>query len=355
MIFVAVTGQRDNVGDSLLRRPMLGVSHGLGPRHVLVGEDALDYETNLGIAPADVLYSSRAKWILALLRAVAVGRAHLFLNSGEIVVGPRFLLDRIMLLPLVLLIRLRRGVVVQSGIGIRNPRIRPHRVLAWILRRFTLVTWRDERSKATVRVGRVAPDWALATGTTGELIAERYNERAWRERGPAGEAPPRRIAIALRGDHPVPSAAWVESVRSWLRENGAEALAVCQVRRDSDRAVWLSRALECELVSWPAQVTHAQQEARVREVYKECTWVASDRLHVMLAAYTEGCIPLDLVPDNGGKIRRTMLAFGADVATATPHSLAALEEDQQRLLAVIGTARESLQQFTMDARNLMAG
>ena len=51
-VFCNPAGQRDNLGDSVLRRPYLAALREGGDLHVLVGDDA-DYASGLGITGVD--------------------------------------------------------------------------------------------------------------------------------------------------------------------------------------------------------------------------------------------------------------------------------------------------------------
>ncbi|GAA1954138.1 hypothetical protein GCM10009816_13570 [Microbacterium aquimaris] len=301
----------------------------------------MDYSTNLGLSSKDVVYTSRGRWISALALSALRRRSALILNSGEVVVDAKFLADRLLTLPIIALIRARKGQVIQTGIGIRNPSRRGPVVLRWFARAFTLMTWRDSQSLATAQAGELAPDWALMEGSDLETLSARFR---------LGDSEPRLVAVSIRGDHAPPTEAWLTQFRQALRSLNAEAVVVSQVRRDNDRAAWLARALECELVDWPDDISHHRQESRVRAVYRRCAWAASDRLHVLIAAYTEGCVPLNSVPDSGGKVARTLAAFG----TSTRNAEAAeqqLDDDRATLISRLAEARERLEEITAEIRS----
>lgn len=329
--FIAATGQRDNVGDSLLRRPMLASANTARPRYVLIGEEADDYATNLGLLSTDRTFVRREAWLLALIRHSARRRTTLIMNSGEVVVNARFILDRILMTPVIALIRARGGRVAQTGIGIRRPQNKT-RVLRSLLRTSSLVTWRDEPSRDCARTGRVTPDWAFHEGATVDELVRRMEHASQDQRT---------LVLSMRADSPLPSGSWIREMRQTLTDLEATAVVVCQVRRDRERCAWLAEALEADFVDWVPEATHFEQEAAVRKVYAQSTWVTSDRLHVLIAAFTEGCVPLDLIPDSGAKIARTFAPVG-DFPKRATGAAPRLSEDQKILLETLATARSRI-------------
>lgn len=332
--FVALTGQRDNVGDSLLRRPLLTAARATGECHVLVGERADDYATNLGLSTADRVYSSRSRWLMALARSAVKTRTNLILNAGEINPDARFTFDRAVLMPLLLLIRLRGGAVVQAGIGVRHPEQPVPFAVRMLLRLATFVAWRDEPSQRAARSGQVIPDWGFAEGSELAEIARRHADER-----------PRRMAFSIRGDRPRPSDEWVSGIRGMLRTHDVQPVVVCQVRRDGARAAWLAEQLDAELLAWDADTSHRSQERLARDAYASCDWVVSDRLHGIIMAMTEGAVVLPFLPDRGNKLARTLAAGSQPYVFDARLELAVdeLDEDQRRLREALTTARNSLE------------
>lgn len=338
--FIAVTGQRDNLGDSLLRRGIVRAVPAATGRAIFVGGNAEDYVRNLAPGAADIIYTDRAAWLRAIVRA-SIGRgANLVLNAGELTVGSSSLRDRLLLLPVIVLLRARGGAFIHAGTGLRNPESFLVTPLRWFLRCANVVTWRDRRSAAAARIGSVAPDWAFGEGPGVDTLKERH--RAHRASAP-------RIALSVRGDRASLTADAVAPLAAKVRALGAVPVIVAQVRRDAEAARALAEALGAEVVDWPAGDDHAAQEERLRAVYATCTWVASDRLHVVAAAATEGAVPLDLVPDTHGKVRRTLEPAQLRLVD-TDGASASLDEDQAVLLAGLAQASRELADVTRRIR-----
>lgn len=331
MTFINVASQRDNLGDSLLRRPLIRAAQRSGECHVFVGTGASDW-TNLGLRPIDRLYTSRRAWTFALMKRAATRRTALALNAGELLPDRRFLLSRTLIAPAIALVKLRGGALIHAGFGLRDPKGKVPWIARSTVRLSDVASWRDEASRAAVGSGTAAPDWAFSEGASSETLRERH------------AAPPaeRVLSVSLRGDRPLPSPEWVANLREVAEsELGARVVVVCQVRRDAARAEWLAGELAAELVDWPETADHSAQEERVREIYSRSTWIASNRLHSVIMAVTEGAIPLDLVPDQSQKVPRALAVV--DLALFPVHgALQRLTSDQSQLRAALGSAQERL-------------
>lgn len=331
--FVVVTGQRDNVGDSLLRRPLVSLARELGQCHVLVGKDATGYSVNVGLTNGDVVYADRRRWLKALVASALSTRTHLILNAGEMTINRKYALDRIVLFPVIALLKLRRGLVVQTGVGIRNPRARVPRLIRMIVGSADIVTWRDGDSREAARHGAVQPDWAFAEGSSAAEIKRRYST-------------PRtsRLALSLRGDRQAPSKIWIDTLKTALQAHSVRPVVVCQVRRDEDRSRWLADQLDADYVPWGPLADHRQQEEIARGVYADCDWVISDRLHVLIAAATEGAVVVPFAPDSGAKLKRTLGAAGMTYLEVDALDLSddALDRERDALLSVLEDTRDQL-------------
>ena len=275
-VFVNPAGQRDNLGDSVLRRPYLQSLRPLGELHVLVGSDA-DYASGLGLLPSDHTYASRRKWLLSALRAAFAGRLCFAANAGE-VVGSFSEATRSAWQPfLALAARARKGQVVLAGVSVRpgtSARLTHLGILARLAR---VATWRDEATRDEVGIGVVQPDWAFAIDRSATI------ERT---------VPRTMLAIAMRGDRPFPADAWFDTVRSLAKRLDLEITVVEQVRRDALRASELAERLGARVIVWPSDVDHRGQEAVVREHYRGCRAVISDRIHALIIGVTEGAVPI---------------------------------------------------------------
>ncbi|WP_407943836.1 polysaccharide pyruvyl transferase family protein [Marisediminicola senii] len=338
-VFVVLTGQRDNLGDSLLRRPLLSVAKRVGECHVLVGPNSSQYSDNLGLDAGDYVYTSRIQWLGSLLRSTLVRKTHLFFNAGEFTLNRAFVRDRVAMLPIVALVRARGGSVIQAGAGLRNTDEPISRALRWLARSADVTAWRDERSRDAMATGDVMPDWAFSEGSTTHSIRERSGENLY----------PAQIVFSLRGDREQPSDEWITRARRLIDSLDAVPLVVCQVQRDRDRLVWLATALGADYDDWSPEVGHASRERQVRAVYGRSSWVVSDRLHVLVAAMTEGSVPIALAPDSSRKLSRTLEAAGftysipvEGVSQRSPEVSQCLAEDLQLARDRVNRVRESI-------------
>lgn len=301
-VFVNPSGQRDNLGDSLLRRAYLRRLRSMGQLHVLIGSHD-DYASGLGLEPHDVLYRSRRQWLTAL--AAAPRRSVFAFNAGEIVLDRRFLLTLVWAVPAMLRIMLGSGVAVAEGISVRDHRSRVLPLLRAFLRMFDRVIWRDPVSARSVGLGVVRPDWAFALG----------------DETPRNHSRPH-VALTFRHDRPAPTPQQVAALDRALRQTGFTPVVVVQVRRDQPRASALAAELGCELVDWPASRDHAGQERVLRDVYSRSSFVVSDRIHALIVGITEGAAPIGTGGGALEKVVRTMSPVSdRDVIAHAPYAL----------------------------------
>ncbi|NYD68526.1 hypothetical protein [Agromyces atrinae] len=297
-IFVSGHGQRDNLGDSGLRRGLLRTLRRAGRLHVLVDDSHRSYESGLQLEPDDVVYRSRKRWGAELRSLTTTGRTAYGANAGELVASPgtvarletedrRFIRDGLR----------RGGLFLHLGYGLRNPASPWARVLGQRLSMGSLVTWRDDASCTAAGVGTVVPDWAFGEGQSSEQLRARA-------------ASPRDIvALSLRCDRPAPSDRWIENVRAFAHAQGAEVVAVPQVARDREAAFDVARRLEGRVLDWPG-VSHAEYEELVRGLYTRSIAVLGDRLHALVFGATEGAVPVVFGTAPDAKIGRTLTAAG---------------------------------------------
>ncbi|WP_342001708.1 polysaccharide pyruvyl transferase family protein [Microbacterium sp. LWH7-1.2] len=326
-IFVNPAGQRDNLGDSILRRPYLDALRDRGELHVLAGKDR-DYSSGLGIRDGDVVYESRAKWFAGALASGLVGKLIFASNAGE-VVGTDAEKRRARWQPLIAsLARRTGGDVIVAGVSVRPGTDASATQLPRLVRSATVVTWRDEAARQALRIGSVQPDWAFALGGT-ESFADRS-----------------RLAIALRGDRPPLSDRMVSVLRTYAEQHGLSLWVVVQVRRDAAAARELRSRLGAEIFDWSADTDHAHHERALREFYRTCRVIASDRIHALIIAATEGATPIGLATSDPAKLARTfdhvypLPIIDARSETAT---LSDLPVDDPTLSSHLAAARQALE------------
>lgn len=322
-IFAVGRGQYENIGDIILRRPLLDWAREAGRLHVYVGASPDGYDEGLGLREGDRVYRSFRRWYTALLRAAAAGTAHSVYKPGEIQLTVVGMKEHVAMLPAASLVRLRGGTVSRIGVGARNfaplPRaiMRPSNALSSYTR------WRDDRTAEYLGHGPSMPDLGFSEGLDADGLAESISAAA-----PARDL----LVVSLRDDvevapRPYPDESWFRGIRAAAESLGLRVCVVSQVSVDDPRSRRLAADLGAELTGWPELSGHARQEERLRAVYRRAAVVASDRLHVIIAALTEGAAPVGLQLDDADKISRHFATIGVhDVAVnssgLTPAELA---------------------------------
>jgi len=201
------------------------------------------------------------------------------------------------------------GSVLITGLGVRHPTGRASVSTQMLVRSADLLCWRDFDSRGHAGRGFVVPDWAFRSGISDEDLRSSGSNRNL-------------LGITLRGDRPLPSDAWIDSVRTYADSHGLRIATFSQVVRDRARAEWLADRFGCECVPW-ASYEHAAHEANVRSFMGGCSVVVSDRLHALILALTEGACPL-LVSQDGfdPKVARTFAGAGIESPVISVDDLA---------------------------------
>jgi len=327
-IFVPGIGQFDNIGDIILRRQLLAWLRPLGELHIYVGDSPSGYDEALGSLPVDTVYRSFTSWYREAMRSALHGEAAYVCKPGEIQLTVKGMKEHISVLPLLAVIRRRGGVVARVGAGARNFAGLPRLLMRPSIALSDLVLWRDAAT-ADYLGGEVMPDLAFDDAGT-DLSGERDT-----------------LAVSLRSDRRMPPVEWIDGVQSFARDRDLRLIVVTQVLRDRERSRSLAHALGAELVDWDGR-DHATQEKALRSEYRRSALVLSDRLHVLIAAATEGATPLALLPQYSDKIERHFSAAGiSDVAIdsrgfQTADIVAALDAAVSRGPASLDAAREGL-------------
>jgi hypothetical protein len=199
------------------------------------------------------------------------------------------------MLPLVLWLRLRGGRVARIGSGARNVAAWPRLILWPSLMLSQLILWRDARTAAHLRVGGVMPDLAFSEGDASDVALR-----------PAARD---LLVVSMRADRQAVSRAWIDGVRTFARSMRLDVHVVTQVARDASVSAALAAALGARLLSWDG-TDHTRQEASLRALYRRTRVAVSDRLHVLIATYTHGAVPVAALTDASDKIGRHFAAAG---------------------------------------------
>lgn len=348
-IFVLGSGQEDNIGDVVLRRTMFDELRQRGVLHIFLGPASDEFVTALELSETDVVYRDKGQWRSALWRSIRRGRDTWFVDKpGELILGRRYLLAQLRMVPAALAIRLRRGKVLRLGLGQRAPEPRFTPVYRALFRLSNVVAWRDADSYATFRLGEVMPDWGFA------------------ERGSTADDGRDLLVLSYRSDKPALTPALISALSEAARSRDLRIAVVTQVGRDSSRSQELAEAFGAELIDWPEGRSHGDQERLLRDVYRRAAIVLSDRLHVLIVAMTEGAVPLALSMGPNYKIGRHFDAIGySDVSVPVADSDAgAVDEviasalarrpEAQRLLAAAVRRIDDVAQDAMGASTGLA-
>lgn len=293
-VFVPLIGQYDNIGDILLRRPLLMWLRPAGRLHVYVGVAPQGYVNAVGFLPDDVVYRSFVAWYLSGLASALRGRAHYAFKPGEIQLTLKGMKEHVSVLPWLALLRLRGGRVVRVGSGVRNFATWPRWLMAPSLALSQLIFWRDARTAGHLGRGGVMPDLAFGDG----------------DREPA-PGPRPWLAVSMRGDRRRVPEQWVRAVRALAEHEGLQVRVVTQVARDAQLSRELAARLGCSLDDWDG-TAHDVQDQRLQAVYRQSRAVISDRLHVLIGAFTHGAVPIGLLTDASDKVRRHFAAAGIE-------------------------------------------
>lgn len=346
-VFAVGRGQYENIGDIILRRPLLNWARDSGTLHVYVGNSPDGYDAGLGVRRGDVVYRSLSKWYGALVRSALKGTANSIYKPGEIQLTIVGMKEHIVMLPAAALVRLRGGTVSRIGVGTRNFSAVP-RAIMWPSNALSSYSrWRDDRTAAYLGFGGAMPDLGFAEGMTDAELEDAIEDDSRDV-----------LVLSLRDDtevapRPYPSREWLDGVSAFAREEGLDIWVVTQVSVDSERSRQLAQDLGAELLDWPALGGHAEQEDRLRTLYRRTRVAASDRLHVIIAAFTEGAAPVGLQLDDSDKVARHFATIGIDDVTINTTGMPAsvLAAHLKRIAA----RRESMLEKLIAARARLAG
>lgn len=295
-VFYWCRGQDDNIGDVVLRRNLLHRIRHLGELHVYIGPASDSFVQALELGEEPKRYRSKRQWTAAIARHSR--RAAIVFDPGEYRLDAQTRTAHIALAPLQLLVKARGGASVRSGIAVNAdwpPAPYAEELFAISNRLSDVVTWRDLETPRHFGGGLLGCDWAF----------DSYDPAAW-----SGGPDRRTLAIACRGDRPLWNRNIVDGVLKLCRDRGLDPVVYVQVRRDNDVAATLADALNCKLMDWPDDVSHAVQERAVRELLRTSAGVVSDRLHSLIMGINEGCVPAGISQFDDLKLRTHLAAVG---------------------------------------------
>jgi hypothetical protein len=331
-VFLSVAGQNDNLGDSVLRRGFLDSfrAPSVEQMHVLVGGNDGGYLSAVGLTGTEVLHRTRASWERSLDRSILRNRTHQGFNAGEVQITSAKAHLGWRTLSRLTVARLRSGSGIHVGVGIRAPGSGSTRAVRAALRACTTVSWRDEKSRATIGVGSVHPDWAFGEPARGVM------------------APRERVVVTLRDDREFPSPDWIGLVSRYADSVECGITVFSQVVRDNERATELAARFGSgtEALTWNGG-THADWEVVARDLYARAHSVVSDRLHALVIGLTEGAVPIGMTMGSAEKLQRTLAPAGlGEFAFA----LSEVEGDPSARLSALGARSSDVAAAAVTAR-----
>ncbi|TFB68593.1 polysaccharide pyruvyl transferase family protein [Cryobacterium sp. Hz9] len=347
-IFTSAMGQIDNVGDTVLRRAFLDALRGAGELQVFVGARADSYLSGLGLHDEDRVYRTSAEWRREIARSTLREASVYAFNAGEMELQRAYALRYLRIAPHLALNRLRGGHAVHAGFGVRQKSGWRFPVAA-TLRLCDLVSWRDAYSRGTMGLGRIAPDWAFATGAADADLLASTPDRPF-------------LAVSVRYNGRRPADAWLEALRGLADSRGLDIVAVSQIERDGPLAEELAAKVGGTALVWDSP-DHFAQEQKLRGIYQRSLLVVSDRLHAAVIGLTEGALPLVIADAGPSKAARTLDAVGIKGTTIgwTLPDPAALERRandvvsrREPILRHVVEARAALHELTGSIRKLTA-
>lgn len=308
-VFLPLIGQYENIGDIMLRRPLASWLQGIAKLHVFTGHAPKDYIEGLELNKDQIVYESFSSWYSKGLRSGAKSKNNAYLfKPGEIQLSLPGMKEHIGVLPLMLWLKLRGGKVARLGSGTRNFSSAFKKALAPSISASDLIYWRDKGTLEFLKCGQLMPDLAFFEGTPvdGFTPAEQRNY----------------LVISMRYDRPFLSDPWINAIKTFAAEHNLTICAVAQVEQDSPLAERLAQKLGGESLTWDGK-NHLMQERALRALYQKTQITLSDRLHVLIAAFTEGALPTALTTDQSTKIQRHFDALdlknvGIDTSVNSP-------------------------------------
>lgn len=325
--FITLRGQFDNVGDVILRRQLAGWFD--GPCIVYVGNAPAEFVDALELESKVVVQSF---WkFLRLIVTSPSGSSYVF-KPGETQLSMAGMKENVGMLPMLVWLRARGGSVLRIGVGARGSSPLYSALCKPAIKVSHVNKWRDVHTVSVLGSGELMPDLAFAEGSrSDDWVRERTV-----------------IAISLRGDRPTPGRQWIAAVRRCADENNAKLIVVSQVRRDDERSSWLAGQLGVAAVLCNAKPSSVI-ERDLRELYKQCALVVSNRLHVLIAALTEGAPVSACVPGGSEKIAGHLSVVGLGHVAIDSDRISE-DECVSRLSSEIPTHR-SLVSTVQDARS----
>ncbi|MCG8317576.1 MAG: polysaccharide pyruvyl transferase family protein [Pseudomonadales bacterium] len=293
-IFLPLIGQYHNIGDIILRRPLAKWVEGEGNLHIFTGNAPDSYTEGLQLHSDAKVYCSFSNWMFSGFVSSSMAKTAYLFKPGEIQLSFSGMKEHVGVLPLVLWLKIFGGKAARIGSGSRNFSEFYRRLMLPSLLAASLSYWRDPKTSAFLGIGSTMPDLAFWEGAS---LAD-VSDDSLRDT----------LVVSMRGDRPLPGAAWVEAIKSFAKAHGLKIVVVTQVTIDAKATEQLARLFDCEQLNWDG-TDHYKQEVALRNLYRRSVVTVSDRLHVLIAAFTEGAMPAGLITDRSDKVERHFSAI----------------------------------------------
>jgi hypothetical protein len=297
-VFVPLVGEFSNVGDVMHRNELLQWLTPVGKLHIYIGKAPKDFVKSLILPDDAILYTSFFSWLLKLIFARVNCTIFVF-NSGEVTLRARRLFLELLLLPFILLVKLKGGKIFRIGIAcMSNIKINLFWLWKLLFKTTDKIFWRTKKSQELFQIGEIIPDLAFAPPLVeAKSINPTYPNNEF-------------LVISMRHDRPYPSDEWFSKIKEFANQKGLKIVVVSQVRKDNHRTEEIASKLGVQAIIWNQNVNHLHQEEVVRGYYNRALITISDRLHVLIAAYTQGSIPCCILTSQADKVQDHFDAIG---------------------------------------------
>lgn len=293
-IFVPVVGQFMNIGDVLHRRELLSWLDQAGALHIYVGKAPKSFIDALHLSKNVTIYKNLAFWVFQILIS-GYKKTFFVFNPGEIRLEKKRFIREFILIPLLGIVKLKKGKVLRVGIAAMSDSNNKY-IYVWkkIFKITDKIFWRTYDSHNKFEIGDVIPDLAFYDI---DKEAIKNTKRKY-------------LAISMRGAHSKPSDKWYFLVKEIAKINNLQIIVVPQVRIDNDRCKEIGDKLNAECFLWSHSDSHNDQEAIVKNIYSNSLLIISDRLHALILAYSRGAIPVNLLTTNKEKVQHHFDVIG---------------------------------------------
>lgn len=286
-IFIPVVGQFVNIGDTLHRKILISWLKEIDTElHVFVGNAPDSFIEALGLRTNDKIYRSYFLWSSSMFFNSLTNKINFVFNPGELTMSKKRLVLEIALTPLHFFIKLRKGNIIRVGVAAKSDiQIQHKKIWKKILSFSNRIYWRTFLSRDFFGLGKTIPDLAFYDVDTDISFTERS-----------------KLVISMRGDRPAPDEKWYESIKEFANNNDLEIIVVSQVLIDNKRTIEIGERLMAKCYIWESNYSHNQQEIILNSLYRNSIMAISDRLHVLIAAFTKGVIPVNLAVTYSKKV-----------------------------------------------------